>query len=126
MNVTDVVCSVRDEFGSSISKNLILEIPDCLKISESTDVWPIILGILIVLISVCVVYCLIVILRKVTGMGKPTSDDKPVERKLNNADTTGTKRLTQKNLEYWEKYGFIVRGPVTAPVTAPVSVLESC
>ena len=53
MNVTEVFCSVRDKFGSSISTAFNLGIPDCLKISESTDILPIILGILFGLICVC-------------------------------------------------------------------------
>ena len=54
MNVTEVFCSLSDKFGSSISTAFNLEIPDCLKISESTDILPIILGILFGLICVCV------------------------------------------------------------------------
>ena len=106
MNVTDVVCSVRDEFGSSISKTLILRIPDCLKIIESTDVLLIVFEILMVLIIVYMVYLLIVLLR--TGMvpvpeagmdsewywnghtawPTPTSDDKPEEEKVSDAHIT--------------------------------------
>ena len=106
MNVTEVFCSVRDKFGSSISTAFNLGIPDCLKISESRDVLLIVFEILMVLIIVYIVYLLIVLLR--TGMvpvpeagmalewywnghtawPTPTSDDKPEEKKVSDAHIT--------------------------------------
>ena len=102
MNVTDVVCSVRDEFGSSISKTLILGIPDCLEISESPVVWPIVLGSLFGLISVCMVFFLIFMLRR--RMDKLTLVNKPEKNKVHETYITVEKmeRDEQKKTGFWQ------------------------